>query len=132
MKQVSRFVYTSFRTFIDTGLLTKLKSQAAAATLRQTTSTLELLIVNAGVALGGGALVNLKSSDFLQNLNANVVGPHNILKAFYSFLIESKAEKKTVVLMSSIAGSIAALPNVTSTLKNMFSKFFINCLFRFL
>lgn len=79
--------------------------------------------MNAGVALGGGALINLKSDEFLQNLNANVVGPHNILKAFYSFLTESKAEKKTVVFMSSIAGSIAALPDVTTALKGMFSKF---------
>lgn len=80
--------------------------QDAAAELKTHTTTLERIIINAGVLLGQGRIEDLKASDFLDNLNANVVGPHIITKAFSPFLVASKEENKILAYISSVAGSI--------------------------
>lgn len=93
----------------------------AAAELKTHTTTLERIIINAGVLLGQGRIEDLKASDFLDNLNANVVGPHIITKAFSPFLVASKEENKILAYISSVAGSITlASPVGGAALKDMF------------
>ena len=60
--------------------------------------------------LGQGRIEDLAGSDLLENLNGNIVGPHNITKAFSPFLLASMAEKKQLVYISSLVGSFGALP----------------------
>lgn len=61
--------------------------------------------------LGFGPIDNVSSSDLLDNMNANVVGPHNIFKAFVPSVLKSKASKRTIAVTSSMLGSIGALPH---------------------
>lgn len=99
--------------------------QDTVAELKKRTSSLDLAIFNAGVALGVGKIEDLQSKDFLENLNANVVGPHNLFKAFSPFLLASKSEKRTIAVTSSIGGSITAAHAVGEALKGMFGTDFI-------
>lgn len=79
-----------------------------------------MLVLNAGQALGFGPITSISSTDLLNNLNVNIVGPHNLLKAFSPFLIASKEEKKTIVLISSLGGSITGLPSLGVRYLNMY------------
>ncbi|KAL8276528.1 hypothetical protein RQP46_011076 [Phenoliferia psychrophenolica] len=90
---------------------------AAAAELKDVTHSLNTLIINAGVALGVGHVKDLSASDFLENLNVNVVGPHSVTKVFSPFLLESKAAKRTLAYISSGVGSFAALPEIKAFMK---------------
>lgn len=60
--------------------------------------------------LGAGPVHGLKSTDLLDNLNANVVGPHNMFKAFSPMVIASKSEKRSISVTSSLLGSLGTLP----------------------
>ncbi|KAL8292015.1 hypothetical protein RQP46_001481 [Phenoliferia psychrophenolica] len=90
---------------------------AAAAELKKSTPSLDTLIINAGIVLGGGHVKDLSAKDFLENLNVNVVGPHNVTKVFSPFLLESKAAKRTLAYISSAVGSLTALPDVAEFAK---------------
>lgn len=76
------------------------------------TSTLDLAIFNAGINLGQGRLTDLSSKDLLDNLDANVVGPHNLFKAFAPFVEASQSESKIIAVVTSLAGSIGKLPEL--------------------
>ncbi|KAL8290359.1 hypothetical protein RQP46_002617 [Phenoliferia psychrophenolica] len=106
-------------------MLSEASVEAAATELKKHTSTLETVIINAGILLGEGKIQDLAANDLLQNLNANVVGPHNLTKAFSPFLLTSKAEKKTLTYISSGVGSVAAEPMVTAMVKNMYKTDYI-------
>lgn len=96
-------------------------TQKAAKYLGTVTSTLDLAIFNAGIALGAASLAELTSKDLLDNLHANVVGPHNLFKAFAPFVEASKCERKTIGIITSLLGSITALPEMVPYIKKMFS-----------
>jgi NAD(P)-dependent dehydrogenase (short-subunit alcohol dehydrogenase family) len=84
--------------------------QDAVAAISKHTATLDNVYINSGVMLGFGPIFDVKSSDLLENLNANTVGPHNIFKAFAPLVIASKSEKRLIATTSSVLGSIGALP----------------------
>ncbi|KAK4699898.1 hypothetical protein P7C70_g6356, partial [Phenoliferia sp. Uapishka_3] len=92
---------------------------AAVTNVKKHTATLDTIIINAGILLGGGRVQDLSAKDLLDNLNGNIVGPHNITKAFSPLLIANKSDKKTLVYISSMVGSLTALPQVTKFLYNM-------------
>lgn len=70
------------------------------------TDSIDRLYINAGVMLGIGPISDLASSVLLDNLNANLVGPHNIFRAFSPMVISSKASKKTIAVTSSRLSSL--------------------------
>mgnify|MGYP001571531977 CR=1 FL=1 len=82
--------------------------------LKKHTASLESIIINAGVLLGQGKIEDLQAASLLENLNANVVGPHNVTKAFSPFLIASKAEKRTLAYISSIGGSVTLAQGINT------------------
>lgn len=59
--------------------------------------------------LGYGPIHDVTASDLLENVNSNVVGPHNIFKAFSPLILESKASHRTIAVTSSLLSSIAAM-----------------------
>lgn len=61
--------------------------------------------------LGVGPISSLTASDLLDNLNANVVGPHNIFKAFSPIVAASRAAKKTIAVTSSRLSSLGDMCN---------------------
>ncbi|KAK4700082.1 hypothetical protein P7C70_g6172, partial [Phenoliferia sp. Uapishka_3] len=93
---------------------------AAVKDVKKHTATLDTIIINAGILLGEGRVQDLAAKDLLDNLNGNIVGPHNITKAFSPLLVANKAEKKTLIYISSLVGSLAALPQVIPFMKNMY------------
>lgn len=86
----------------------------AAVELRKHTATLERVVINAGVLLGAGRIEDLKSSDLLENLKTNVVGPHNVTKAFAPFVLASKAESRILSYMSSGGASISEVQKIST------------------
>lgn len=53
-------------------------------------------------------------------LETNIVGPHNVIRAFAPFLLESPAAKRTLAIVSSVGGSITHLPLLTADIKKRF------------
>ncbi|KAL8278940.1 hypothetical protein RQP46_008609 [Phenoliferia psychrophenolica] len=92
----------------------------AATELSKHTQALTTIIINGGVLLGYGNIEDLSASDLLSNVNTNVVGPHNILRAFSPFLLASSDAKRSVAIISSIVGSFGSLEGLTKMVKDMF------------
>lgn len=90
------------------------KKKDAAVELRKHTATLERVVINAGVLLGAGRIEDLKSSDLLENLKTNVVGPHNVTKAFAPFVLASKAEGRILSYMSSGGALISEVQKIST------------------
>lgn len=78
--------------------------------MSETSKTLDDVYINGGIMLGFGPIHQVTSADLLENINGNVVGPHNVLKAFAPLVLASKAPKRTIAITSSMLGSIGALP----------------------
>ena len=83
--------------------------QAAVAEIAKHSQTLDSVYINSGVMLGFGPIHKVTSADLLENMNANVVGPHNIFKAFAPMVVASKSEKRSIAVTSSLLGSLGAL-----------------------
>jgi len=60
--------------------------------------------------LGVGPIFDLQAADLLENLNGNIVGPHNVLKYFSPLVLASKSKKRYIAVTSSLTGSISTLP----------------------
>ena len=113
---------------VKVGLLLKLRTsvlrrmvlyKAAAVELAKHTATLTSIIVNGAVSLGVGGIEDLKSSDLLKSLDTNVVGPHNVIRAFNPFLLASKDTKRTLAVVSSVLGSITNAPAISTMSKDL-------------
>lgn len=61
----------------------------------------------------------------LENLKTNVVGPHNVTKAFAPFVLASKAESRILSYMSSGGASISEVQKISTMLKKAFEIDFI-------
>jgi NAD(P)-dependent dehydrogenase (short-subunit alcohol dehydrogenase family) len=85
-------------------------NQAAVAEITKHTSTLDQIFINAATLVGLGPVANFGTADLTENFTVNVVGPHNIFKAFAPFVVKSKSDKRAVAVVSSAVGSIAAVP----------------------
>jgi len=94
--------------------------QTAAAEVSKQTDSLDYLYINSGVSLGSGPINGVDSSVLLENMNANVVGPHNIFKAFAPMVVASKASKRAIAVTSSLLGSIGAMPQYAPVTKSAF------------
>lgn len=90
------------------------------AEVTKQTKTLDTVYINSGVMLGYGPVQELKSDDFLENMNANVVGPHNMFKAFAPLVIASKSDRRSISVTSSLLGSIGTLPQWGQFVKEAF------------
>lgn len=112
--------HLSLGLFLAAHLHYLMSSQKAAEYLRTVTSHLDLAIYNAGVALGMGSLPDLTSRDLLNNFKTNVVGPHNLFKVFSPLVDGSQSDRKSIAVISSIAGSIGTLPELVPAVKQMF------------
>jgi NAD(P)-dependent dehydrogenase (short-subunit alcohol dehydrogenase family) len=87
--------------------------KAAAATFGQTSDTLDALVNNAGVAVGGYvAPTEARLADIQAIYEVNVFGPIRVTQAFVPFL--RKAGQGRIVMMSSSLGSIAEQLDLTS------------------
>jgi len=85
----------------------------AAATFAKTSDTLDVLVNNAGIALGGYAPPSEASLDDMRALyEVNVFGPVRVTQAFLPFL--KKSGQGRVVMMSSSLGSVAEQLDMTS------------------
>jgi NAD(P)-dependent dehydrogenase (short-subunit alcohol dehydrogenase family) len=76
--------------------------------VQQHTHSLTSVIVNAAILLGFGKIEDLTSDVLLAHLEANVIGPHNILRAFSPFLTASGGNNRSIVLINSRAGSVSS------------------------
>ncbi|MDB4943263.1 MAG: serralysin [Labilithrix sp.] len=86
---------------------------AAAVTYGKTSDTLDVLVNNAGVAVGGYAAPTAASLEDMRALyEVNVFGPVRVTQAFVPFL--RKAGEGRIVMMSSSLGSIAEQLDMTS------------------
>ncbi|HET7538571.1 MAG TPA: SDR family oxidoreductase [Polyangiaceae bacterium] len=87
--------------------------RAAAATYGKTSDTLDVLVNNAGIAVGGYTPPTAASLDDMRAVyEVNVFGPVRVTQAFTPFL--RKAGQGRIVMMSSSLGSIAEQLDVTS------------------
>lgn len=93
------------------------KLQSAVAEVRKHTDTLDYIYINAGALVGMGHLTDLSPSDLSANLTTNVVGPHNILRAFSPLIVASKSTKRVISITSSLVGSVTALPHWSQFVK---------------
>src|SRR6187551_2119980 len=85
----------------------------AAATFAASSDTLDVLVNNAGVAIGGYASPSEASVDDMRTLyEVNVFGPVRVTQAFLPFL--KKSGQGRIVMMSSSLGSIAGQLDMTS------------------
>lgn len=84
--------------------------QAAVTLVTEHSKTLDHVFINAGIMLGFGPIFEVKSEDLLENMNGNVIGPHNIFKAFTPLVLESKSASRSISVTSSLLGSLGALP----------------------
>lgn len=89
---------------------TELTLQAAAEQLRKHTDSIDVIYNNAGQSHGGGPITGVTAQQLRDNFEGNVVGPHNILLEFSPFVLASKAEKRSIVITSSVLGSINSIP----------------------
>jgi len=95
--------------------------QAAVAEVKKHTETLDYLYINAGAVVGGGPVSELSAADLTENFTTNVVGPHNVMKAFSPLVVASKASKRVIAVTSSLVGSITALPNWAAFIRDAYS-----------
>jgi NAD(P)-dependent dehydrogenase (short-subunit alcohol dehydrogenase family) len=87
--------------------------KAAAVTFGKTSDTLDALVNNAGVAIGGYTAPSEASLDDMRALyEVNVFGPVRVTQAFVPFL--RKAGQGRIVMMSSSLGSIGEQLDMTS------------------
>ena len=85
----------------------------AAATFARSSQTLDVLVNNAGVVLGGYAPPSQTTLDNMRALyEVNTFGPVRVTQAFLPFLIA--AGQARIVMMSSSLGSIAEQLDMTS------------------
>jgi NAD(P)-dependent dehydrogenase (short-subunit alcohol dehydrogenase family) len=70
------------------------------ATIRASTTALDVVIINAGILPFIGRIQDMPSKTFLATLETNTVGPHSLAQAFYPFLIASKADRRQLVFIS--------------------------------
>jgi len=85
----------------------------AAATFAASSDTLDVLVNNAGVAIGGYASPSEASVEDMRTLyEVNVFGPVRVTQAFLPFL--KKSGQGRIVMMSSSLGSIAGQLDMTS------------------
>ena len=54
------------------------------------------------------------------HLSTNVVGPHNVIRAFSPLLLASTDQQRTLAIVSSVGGSIQLLPMVAGFMKTAF------------
>jgi NAD(P)-dependent dehydrogenase (short-subunit alcohol dehydrogenase family) len=88
--------------------------KAAAVTFAKASETLDVLVNNAGVAIGGYAVPSEASIDDMHALyEVNVFGPVRVTQAFLPFL--KKSGQGRIVMMSSGLGSIAAQVDIRSS-----------------
>jgi NAD(P)-dependent dehydrogenase (short-subunit alcohol dehydrogenase family) len=92
---------------VDTTDTDKLK--AAAAELRKHTDSIDILYNNAGVSHGGGLITGVTAQQLRDNFEGNVVGPHNVLLEFSPFVLASKAERRSILITSSLLGSVDSM-----------------------
>ncbi|KAL8292614.1 hypothetical protein RQP46_001226 [Phenoliferia psychrophenolica] len=98
----------------------------AAAELAKHTSTLSTVIVNGAVLLGGSeSIQDMDPSTLRESLETNVIGPHNVIRAFSPYLLASTAERRTLAIISSLGGSITKLTEVSGWIKNQFGVDFL-------
>lgn len=97
-----------------------LHHQNAALKLGEYTDRLDAAIFNAGISVGHTSLYNLSSTDLLDNLSVNIVGNHNLFKAFTPFFLQSGVEKKVIGVISSIGSSIKLAPMTIPFLKGAY------------
>lgn len=87
--------------------------KAAAVTYGKTSDTLDVLVNNAGVAIGGYTAPTEASLDDMHAVyEVNVFGPVRVTQAFVPFL--RKAGQGRIVMMSSSLGSIGEQLDMTS------------------
>ncbi|KAK4703782.1 hypothetical protein P7C70_g2440, partial [Phenoliferia sp. Uapishka_3] len=101
-------------------ILDETSVDAAVTKLKESTDTLDLVIINAGVLLGMGKIEELSASDLLSNFNTNVVGPHIITRAFSPFLLSSTSDKRILAYISSIGGSTTLVQSINDFVKEKF------------
>ena len=90
----------------------------AAATFAKASDSLDVLVNNAGVSLGGYAIPSEASLDDMRALyEVNVFGPVRATQAFVPFL--KKSGQGRIVMMSSSLGSIAGQLDLTSPTYNV-------------
>lgn len=99
--------------------------QDAAVELKSHTATLDRVIVNAAIFVGGGPIQDLNSSDLLENLKTNIVCAHTVTKAFAPFVLASKANARIFAYVSSSAASIHEVSNYSTMMKGAFKIDFI-------
>ncbi|OBT94409.1 hypothetical protein VE01_07758 [Pseudogymnoascus verrucosus] len=81
--------------------------KAAAAEISQRTDSLDHVIYNAGILRGVGKnILEIGIEPLKENLETNVFGAYYSAVEFTPFLLNSKFERKSLVLMSSNFGSI--------------------------
>lgn len=97
----------------------------AAVELKSHTATLDRVIVNAAIFVGGGPIQDLNSSDLLENLKTNIVCAHTVTKAFAPFVLASKANARIFAYVSSSAASIHEVSNYSTMMKGAFKIDFI-------
>lgn len=78
--------------------------------MKKHTETLDYLYINAGAVVGSGQISGLSPEDLTENFTTNVVGPHNVMKAFSPLVVASKASKRVIAVTSSLVGSTGAMP----------------------
>ena len=87
--------------------------KAAAATYGKASDTLDALVNNAGIAVGGYAAPTEASLEDMRSIyDVNVFGPVRVTQAFVPFL--RKTGQGRIVMMSSSLGSIAEQLDLTS------------------
>ncbi|GAA5883214.1 hypothetical protein JCM3774_001934 [Rhodotorula dairenensis] len=77
----------------------------SAETVKQISSKVDVLIANAGIAIGNGAVHELNLDDLKTVIDVNVGGPLRIYKALYPLLLASANPR--VIGVSSTLGSVA-------------------------
>jgi NAD(P)-dependent dehydrogenase (short-subunit alcohol dehydrogenase family) len=70
------------------------------AAIKVKTTTLERVIINAGILPFIGRIEDMPASILLATLETNTVGPHLLAQVFYPFLLASKAHKRELVFIS--------------------------------
>ncbi|KAK4687486.1 hypothetical protein P7C73_g2623, partial [Tremellales sp. Uapishka_1] len=90
----------------------------AAEQVSQTTQSLDMIICNGGVFAGAGRLEDLSAADLATNLSTNLVGSHNVSRAFSPFLLASHHPHRVLGYVSSIAGSISNLPGTMQVFRD--------------